>query len=286
MNKINSALFENILPQEVDFAINANIQRFAKQRYGAHANLKQKGFEMSQKRIDDLRTLVVPNYTDRSYLPDTIDPDYTQKVISFFPADYMLSVASRFRVAYDECDSITPTTSTETINVTLLNFDTLKANGLVDWTNFQLWLTNPNPGTAVKVLDLETAGANYALTEDFTYVIRIILQKLRTAYPTTYEFYWENYKGSYYKNTIVIVNKTGNAELWGVVANTLAYDVNPTTITKMYYSNSVTLTTSGKAVQQDDIFAMQADPFNKTVADFPLYYTSGYQYNTYIDVNE
>ena len=65
MNKINSALFENILPQEVDFAINANIQRFAKQRYGAHANLKQKGFEMSQKRIDDLRTLVVPNYTDR-----------------------------------------------------------------------------------------------------------------------------------------------------------------------------------------------------------------------------
>ena len=168
MNKINSALFENILPQEVDFAINANIQRFAKQRYGAHANLKQKGFEMSQKRIDDLRTLVVPNYTDRSYLPDTIDPDYTQKVISFFPADYMLSVASRFRVAYDECGSITPTTSTETINVTLLNFDTLKANGLVDWTNFQLWLTNPNPGTAVKVLDLETAGANYALTEDFT----------------------------------------------------------------------------------------------------------------------
>ena len=44
MNKINSALFENILPQEIDFALNNNILRFAKQRYSVQSNLKQKGF--------------------------------------------------------------------------------------------------------------------------------------------------------------------------------------------------------------------------------------------------
>lgn len=51
MNKINSALFENILPQEIDFALNNNILRFAKQRYSVQSNLKQKGFEMSQKGL-------------------------------------------------------------------------------------------------------------------------------------------------------------------------------------------------------------------------------------------
>ena len=48
MNKINSALFENILEQEVDFALNNSILRFVKQRYNSTSNLKGKGFEMTQ----------------------------------------------------------------------------------------------------------------------------------------------------------------------------------------------------------------------------------------------
>jgi hypothetical protein len=30
---------------------------------------------------------------------------------------------------------------------------------------------------------------------------------------------------------------------------------------------------------------MQVDPFNKTIPDFPLYYTSNYNFNIYIDRN-
>ena len=58
LNKVNSALYDILTPQEKDIAFNKNIERFVKERYGAHSNAKQKGFEQSQKRIDDLRELV------------------------------------------------------------------------------------------------------------------------------------------------------------------------------------------------------------------------------------
>jgi len=59
IQKISSHQVDIFLPQEMDLAINKNIEKFVSQRYGKQSNSKQKGFEESQKRIDDLRTLVV-----------------------------------------------------------------------------------------------------------------------------------------------------------------------------------------------------------------------------------
>jgi len=59
LQKIGSGQVDIFLPQELDIEINKNIARFVAQRYGKHSNIKQQGFEESQKRIDDLRTLLV-----------------------------------------------------------------------------------------------------------------------------------------------------------------------------------------------------------------------------------
>lgn len=58
LQKIASFQADIFLPQELDLEINKNISRFVKQRYSKISNLKKEGFEESQKRIDDLRTLV------------------------------------------------------------------------------------------------------------------------------------------------------------------------------------------------------------------------------------
>lgn len=58
LQKIASFQADIFLPQELDLEINKNISRFVKQRYSKISNLKREGFEESQKRIDDLRTLV------------------------------------------------------------------------------------------------------------------------------------------------------------------------------------------------------------------------------------
>tara|TARA_B000000532_G_scaffold32726_1_gene22667 strand:- start:1332 stop:2579 length:1248 start_codon:yes stop_codon:yes gene_type:complete len=58
VQKLASFQVDNLLPQEIDHEINMAIRRFINQRYTPSSNRKQRGFEQSQKRIDDLRNLL------------------------------------------------------------------------------------------------------------------------------------------------------------------------------------------------------------------------------------
>ena len=59
VQKIASFQADILLPQEIDFELNIAMMRFVKQRYNASSNRQGRGFEQSQKRVDDLRNLVV-----------------------------------------------------------------------------------------------------------------------------------------------------------------------------------------------------------------------------------
>ena len=67
LQKIGSFHADNFLPEEIDLELNKNIQRFVEQRYNKGGNKYQKGFDESQKRIDDLRTLVTEFSSNTSY---------------------------------------------------------------------------------------------------------------------------------------------------------------------------------------------------------------------------
>ncbi len=76
LDQVNSLALPDIQPEEFIEIANLSIERFIKQRYGAKSNLKGEGFEETQKRTDDLRSLVksadLPNSNgDNTYtLPD------------------------------------------------------------------------------------------------------------------------------------------------------------------------------------------------------------------------
>jgi len=57
VDKINSLQADSLLTQEIDLELNKSIMRFVNLKYGRN-NMYQQGFEQSQKRIDDLRSLV------------------------------------------------------------------------------------------------------------------------------------------------------------------------------------------------------------------------------------
>lgn len=57
LDKINSLQYPSFTSNEKDYFINQAIRKFVKTRYSG-INAKREGFEQSQKRIDDLRTLV------------------------------------------------------------------------------------------------------------------------------------------------------------------------------------------------------------------------------------
>lgn len=57
LDKINSLQYPSFTVNEKDYFLNQGIRKFVKTRYSG-VNYKREGFEQSQKRIDDLRTLI------------------------------------------------------------------------------------------------------------------------------------------------------------------------------------------------------------------------------------
>lgn len=57
LDKVNSLQYPSFTTSEKDYFINKSIRKFVKTRYSG-INAKREGFEQTQKRIDDIRTLV------------------------------------------------------------------------------------------------------------------------------------------------------------------------------------------------------------------------------------
>lgn len=68
-DKVDSQSYPNFLPQEIDFFLNKGQEQFIATRLGPN-NLLRKGFEENQRRIDDLRTLVISETLSSTKLSD------------------------------------------------------------------------------------------------------------------------------------------------------------------------------------------------------------------------
>jgi|10_taG_2_1085330.scaffolds.fasta_scaffold00810_4 hypothetical protein len=90
VDKINSMHSDLLLPEEIDLELNKNIQRFINQRWTTGGNKYRAGFEESQKRIDDLRTLIREFSTPTVYKGHVFDKVYIDA--GFLPADYMFLI--------------------------------------------------------------------------------------------------------------------------------------------------------------------------------------------------
>lgn len=141
VQKIASFQADILLPQEIDFELNIAMMRFIKQRYNAGSNRQSRGFEQSQKRIDDLRNLVVTTNSDTistgGFLFDALGGYiYTTSTTNIYmeratlPLDYLFLVSVSAEVHYN-------------CNGTILNY-------LVNTTINNEWvkvdLTPPSPG--------------------------------------------------------------------------------------------------------------------------------------------
>jgi len=395
LNKVNSALYDILTPQEKDIAFNKNIERFVKERYGSHSNAKQKGFEQSQKRIDDLRELVKINYNLAAYKPSVDDIDYNSMVKAELPSDYCLSVNTRSQISYVDCGTFTYqeapkneyysvlpvssfvnsnwstsrlkaslyknqtvyygnsggdyktitmssgslasinwnindpivfvsndatntniiigavyyirtiTESSMTISTSIGGLDFTITNFIINAGIKNFGLSSSNVDVVIGT-DLNMTNASVYTTEDNSYMTSVITDFLKngwngwtaTVNSVTYnykskdfEFYFEKYKDLYFANSIIIVYKGNNSyvPVWSYSTNSgstyTLLATNTYTLTT-YVLGGTNLTTSNKQVQEDDLFALQQDPFNATYYEFPLCFFSGNKLNTYININD
>ena len=119
VQKVASFQADTLLPQEIDHELNMAMDRFVKQRYNPLSNRYRRGFEQSQKRIDDLRTLIEDVSIPQTATFGVVYNSNAGKITAdrfVFPADYQFLLNVKARVFF-ECPYKTISTSTTKKNV-------------------------------------------------------------------------------------------------------------------------------------------------------------------------
>ena len=105
VDKTDSLNYPDFLPEEIDVFLNKNIEKFISQRmYGT--NPKGEGVEATQKRFDDLVTLVTNLSTSAFILSGGEKPNGS---LIALPADYWHALEEEVSISYADCNNVTTT---------------------------------------------------------------------------------------------------------------------------------------------------------------------------------
>ena len=290
VDRINSQRADQLLSEEIDLELNRAMQRFINQRYGKN-NVYQEGFEESQKRIDELRTLLVEyesGVTFKEILkPDSIFVDQFQ-----LPANYMYLVNQRSKIFVDNCRTIYYNLiANQDINYFTFTFDDFMVNG-----NEFISSIGMEDGTVTPSLIPVWTASTDLMTSGYTpgaypqYINEVRADLLNNPQPG-FEIYWESYGPlSIPNNFIVIVDIDGTGGFFNWDAsngnttplvsidtlNNPVASVSPrfedrsNNLVRVPDGNFTEDTVLNKFSQQDDIFRLLDDPFNSTTHTSPL----------------
>lgn len=297
VDKINSLQADDLLPEEVDLEINKNILRFINTKFGRN-NIYQKGFEESQKRVDDLRSLL------RSYEANvTFLEQYGDKLfVDTFelPGDYMYLVNQRSKVWIDHCRPISYEINVQPLYFLTLDFNNFIANNLNGNTtgfllSVDLYEDPDTSGASIANIWSPSAALTSAGWTSDTYPqnIEITRQDILSNPGTGFEIYWESYRGLNFPGQfIVIVDKETHPWInWDGSLGAVSQAVgkinppfggtppenqplqtadDPTSYRRVPVEFSDSRTVRNRFSQQDDIHMLLEDPFNTTKFDKPL----------------
>jgi len=294
VQKIASFQVDNLLPQEIDHELNLAMTRFIKQRYNFTSNRLGKGFEQSQKRIDDLRTLVVEHKGYTQYEGVVFTSNYSDIYIDRYtlPLDYLFLVSVRANVKYTCNTNIQDSIVYEDEIIDVIKID----------------LTPPNPGDFLiglygfdSTTGLLQQLINLPTNEEITHDELINSQNYFYGIIPMTNFPLENSLGDtshvspildsnhiYLYNPATWQGPVLGQDVWGnYVVVTWSSGVSiftseRRTITKTIRSyNGDSRTSLAKYAQHDDILYMLDDPFNRVDYRTPLYTIE----ENYIDVH-
>lgn len=304
VQKIASYQSDNLLPEEIDHELNLAVTRFIKQRYNPTSNRLNKGFEQSQKRIDDLRALVVDSQIstyNHGVLADSLGKYvYTANKTNIYvdrvtlPLDYMFLIGVRGIINYS-CDKvITSNTSIDytaepttkfIANIPLFPNTTIDNPGDYYIANITFKDTNGTPSIMFQNGDAITLPALHDLlinTANWNNIGTPILSEdtENSSLGTTHQTPTENSN-----NLLLEISEEKYNEMSSITVNWFNPNI-PDTFEAIYFPGNlktIEITNrkfnSGgdkrisicKFAQHDDVLNMMLDPFNITDYRSPIY---------------
>lgn len=264
---------------------------FINQRYANKSNKKQEGFEQSQKRIDDLKSLVTV-YKNKAILGTNFQNsfDYDKRALLVLPEDYRFKVATRILTSADSCDKdIAPQQSSLTYYIYGIDLSTIIN------PNFDNFTIRTKDG--LKTIFSAKPDLSVFTSEDFDTFKELVIQesndKILNITGLPKPFYFENFYIYTKDNYLLVIYSTNPS---GDNSKLLEYNNGSTwvsfpdlnsDITEVCYNPQFSqIITSDRMVTHDSVYSMQADPFNKTVMDYPLAFFENNYYYTLYDKNK
>ena len=290
VDKINSLQADMLLSEEIDIELNKSQIRFINTKYGKN-NKYQEGFEQSQKRIDDIRSLI------REYEhPVTFKEQYSSEYwIDTFrlPTDYMYLINQRSMVWSNDCDLINwRVDATDPIDYFTFSMDafvSINNTEFVDaialYEDFQSTFNGNTVGAAI----LYQTNASFNYPADIIAVRDEIIALADTV--PGFTVYWEQHGPLFHPGEFILVVDplihtwfNWDASL-GVVSVLGGVFLGGTDLASASFPKHYEQDTNSKRVatnatkrepstnrfsQQDDIFKLLEDPFNTTKHTSPL----------------
>ena len=297
VQKIASFQVDNLLPQEIDHELNLAMMRFIKQRFNYTSNRLGKGFEQSQKRIDDLRTLLVENRGDTSYEGQVYTSNYSNVYVDryTFPLDYLFLISARTEIEYKCNVNITNLISfafnqQSAVNVSL----TPPLPGYV-LTNLERWNQAASSWEGIVNLPIGETITNDLLLDSGNYYFGI---RPATSFPEGTAGATVQQSPYLDSNHINLINTSWDGTVWGsgntvsvratwilpgdmssaqIVPHSITQTISKSTRRCKVCDARISLASFG---QHDDILYMMDDPFNMSWYHEPTYTIE----ENYIDV--
>lgn len=295
VDKINSLQADMLLSEEIDMELNKSLTRFINTKYNKN-NLYRRGFEESQKRIDDLRSLVREFQGPVTY-KGQLNSDTFVDTFNL-PGDYRFLVSQQSEVIRRRsCKKIRWILEMPDVEL-LYPFITVSLSDFILNSNSSI------PATIELVEDSSNLGTSavatiWSNTSSFTYPgdISALIESMTdpSNIGSGFTIYWEQYGVHNYPGQFIIVvnTDTHNWYNWDLstglpMTELITYDATSTELNSTNATAPVTFfldekrvpthpntgllkdTVNNSFVQHDDIFTLLGDPFNKTKHTDPL----------------
>lgn len=202
ISQITSNRHRSIAPQWIDMVLNRCAIRYIQQKGNPKTNYKREGFEESQKRVDDFKSLK----KDTGYIQLSVD-NSNKKGYVLFPDDYLIMLSSNSLIKYSKLNlDEYKKTESKSIVGTILDFSTLQLNNSNTWIDASINIHGAINKT-IYITDLLPLIQDSENESDIFEFINILIDIFRD---NGIDARWEYFDDKYNKQSLFVSSNVGD----------------------------------------------------------------------------
>tara|TARA_R110000824_G_scaffold184816_5_gene365752 strand:+ start:669 stop:1748 length:1080 start_codon:yes stop_codon:yes gene_type:complete len=266
LQRINSEVFDVFFPMEKDILLNYAMHKFIRTTLPPNeGNRKQEGHQVTNKRYDDLQTLVTKKTVPTFILEDNV-------LYSILPYDFFDFITANSKLVYD-CNGLDLTKGSAGLYIAYLPFndETSITNVYQDFK----WTIEYTDATPDLILAQKSDYPKFPVmgTNDSKFLIHNFAIYETNRKETDVKVYWEKYGDIYRPNNFIFVSSRDNLDrvtmvITGALTTFASFTLQPHEQYTALVGNNLKKET--RLIDSQFVTAFIANPYQTTKEDSPI----------------